>query len=187
LDAWTKNYPDGSPRVEQPGIALLAARPGFLEWMWLNEDPGSSGGLTEVRWQPPAADVWEWTLYVDATGDFASNPGALTAGRRCTVTRGTAPSLQLEADVFVGGHMVSDDKVSGPDLQGPVVLQSWVQGGMHHCRIVPEDGTERPEVAVSLPGALPGTIILSVMAPAQPPDMLDIPLDWVRVFAPPPE
>jgi hypothetical protein len=166
------------------GELVFSLPPNYTLWAWLKEAAGvlvRPEDLVEVR-VVPDSNTPSWMVRIEVPGN--GSPGDTCFpwsfqprnGRACRIEHSPGQGLSLvngpQASVAVSGYDPTD-----------LVLQSFVSGGAHHCR-VSSAGQLRGEVTVPLKASVPqnGTSVLIDVLNSDQVNPTVIRLDYLRVF-----
>lgn len=180
LEKW-----DHSSNVEvtQPGLADFVVSPGNTYWVGARA-PDSHGALVEARLESLSGGP-DWQLWVSADG--ASPQSLPTTTFRMCVLSAEDGSLTLWSEITAsqGWQVGQPAAISDLDPAQGMILQNWLDGQSHYCRVV-----QGARSIVTEPHALPGEFAATNQSVAVGmlnafPTAVTAKLDFVRVFAPP--
>jgi hypothetical protein len=188
-ERWGRSYGDLHIHVKPCGLLEWTAPPYNTIWAWLTEEAASglpSDALVELRLLPKPRGNWAVALAVNVVTTSSSVSGSVTQGRICTLEHdlaGKAGYFRLSGRVYHDAGYDYEYSEYTP-LAGNLVLQSWIEGNKHFCRVVPEGGKPL-QVEHEFDGGFPeqGTIRLTVVNQATNAPYVWLWMDWLRVFA----
>jgi hypothetical protein len=181
---WERIYGGKAATVPKCGLLRFAIPANFTIWIRLKDTPAASAAAPDALVQasffllPEAPGRWRFAI--------AANWSEGAQKRYCALEHvDQIDTYRLGNSVTVGAGNAfesSPETFSLPPSDEPAVLQSYVESGIHHCRLVTRDRTEA--VQVTMPGVLAAAGTISVETtnlPTTGPG-LQLWVDSVRVF-----
>jgi hypothetical protein len=188
---WGRSYNKLFIDVKACGLLQWSCPPHHTIWAWLDDELGaklSRGGLVETRLIPRRRGIWSFTLGAEVVSKGSTHSWPESQGRSCALSYSEASHRFRLTSRVIDAEGTHSETATAHGVDGNPVLQSWMEGGKHHCRLLPAKPSSKPTtVSVDAPATLSGqgTIKLALVNQEQEAPHVWLWLDYVRFYAPP--